>query len=359
MSRSGKLTPNIDQNSTRQLNLTVLQRMDPSIEEILITAAHVTFYEFNMESNQWSRKDVEGSLFVVRRNSQPHFQFIVMNRRSTENWVENLLKDLEYEVQVPYLLYRNASQEVYGIWFYNSHECEEVANLFGRVMDTFFKVTPDVKGPSSKSEFEDVEPAPNMTTIVEPLDPSVSAIGAPQDSSLMNFFNAALNIGSNPLNAVDLRPPHQSSATIPRFPNTATSPSAAPPPYPEAPPLSIPSSLNSVTPMKLVTNLVRPSSFMAAPSYTSSLIKQPIHSVNPASTSFHPPPLSLQRPYGTPLLQPFPPPTPPPSLTPSPSPPTDIPTINRDRVRNALVKLVQDDQFVDMFYKALLKAEHT
>lgn len=46
--------------------------------------------------------------------------------------MENLLGDFEYEVQVPYLLYRNASQEVNGIWFYNARECEEVANLFGR-----------------------------------------------------------------------------------------------------------------------------------------------------------------------------------------------------------------------------------
>lgn len=49
-----------------------------------------------------------------------------------ENLVENLLGDFEYEVQVPYLLYRNAAQEVNGIWFYNSRECEEVANLFSR-----------------------------------------------------------------------------------------------------------------------------------------------------------------------------------------------------------------------------------
>ncbi|KAF4397342.1 hypothetical protein G4B88_027082 [Cannabis sativa] len=30
-----------------------------------------------------SRKDFEGSLFVVKRNTQPRFQFIVMNRRNT------------------------------------------------------------------------------------------------------------------------------------------------------------------------------------------------------------------------------------------------------------------------------------
>ncbi|PWA99256.1 mRNA-decapping enzyme-like protein [Artemisia annua] len=29
------------------------------------------------------RKDVEGSLFVIKRNTQPRFQFIVMNRRNT------------------------------------------------------------------------------------------------------------------------------------------------------------------------------------------------------------------------------------------------------------------------------------
>lgn len=53
MSQNGKLMPNLDQNSTKILNLTVLQRMDPYIEQILITAAHVTFYEFNVDLNQW------------------------------------------------------------------------------------------------------------------------------------------------------------------------------------------------------------------------------------------------------------------------------------------------------------------
>jgi mRNA-decapping enzyme 1B len=67
MSQTKKLTPNLDQHSTKMLNLTVLQRMDPFIDEILFTAAHVSFYDFNIETNQWSRKDVEGSLFVVKR----------------------------------------------------------------------------------------------------------------------------------------------------------------------------------------------------------------------------------------------------------------------------------------------------
>lgn len=50
---AAKLMPNLDQNSTKILNLTVLQRMDPYIDEILITVAHVKFYEFNVDLNQW------------------------------------------------------------------------------------------------------------------------------------------------------------------------------------------------------------------------------------------------------------------------------------------------------------------
>ncbi|GAY65286.1 hypothetical protein CUMW_239920 [Citrus unshiu] len=98
MSQNGKLMPNLDQQSTKLLSLTVLQRIDPFIEEILITAAHVTFYEFNLDLSQWSRKDVEGSLFVVKRNTQPRFQFVVMNRRNTGWFVVVSISNEEYNV---------------------------------------------------------------------------------------------------------------------------------------------------------------------------------------------------------------------------------------------------------------------
>jgi len=113
MSQNGKLMPNLDQHSTKLLNLTVLQRIDPFVEEILITAAHVTFYEFNIDLSQWvrslalslfpsffffllfhsilialialqSRKDVEGSLFVVKRfvyfSSFEYYWYLAIHR---------------------------------------------------------------------------------------------------------------------------------------------------------------------------------------------------------------------------------------------------------------------------------------
>ncbi|KAF0895987.1 hypothetical protein E2562_018126 [Oryza meyeriana var. granulata] len=64
----GKVMPNLamDAEARRLLNLTVLQRLNPAVEDILITAAHVMLYDLNIELNQWSQKDVEGSLFVVK-----------------------------------------------------------------------------------------------------------------------------------------------------------------------------------------------------------------------------------------------------------------------------------------------------
>nr|XP_023884562.1 mRNA-decapping enzyme-like protein [Quercus suber]POE70452.1 mrna-decapping enzyme-like protein [Quercus suber] len=365
MSQTGKLMPNLDQQSTKMLNLTVLQRIDPFIEEILITAAHVTFYEFNIESNQWSRKDVEGSLFVVKRNTQPRFQFIVMNRRNTDNLVENLLGDFEYEVQVPYLLYRNASQEVNGIWFYNPRECDDVANLFSRILNAYSKVPTKSKVSSSKSEFEELEAVPSMSLMEGPLEPSSSATDAPEDSSFRNLFNTAMNIGTpNVANSRQLSQPYHSSAALPLSSHSSSVVSSTAP-TPQVPSLSL-SAPSNPTPLQdtvdpigssnLVANLLKPSSFFAPPS-SSALIMPPISSSMPTAPVLHPP-LNLQRPYGTPMLQPFPPPTPPLSLTPSSSPSNDGLLISRDKVRDALLMLVQDDQFIDMFYKALVKVHH-
>jgi mRNA-decapping enzyme 1B len=66
----GKVTPNlaVDTEATRMLNLTVLQRLDPAVEDILVTAAHVTLYGFNIDLNQW----VSAPPFSLYRASAIH-----------------------------------------------------------------------------------------------------------------------------------------------------------------------------------------------------------------------------------------------------------------------------------------------
>ncbi|KAL5710532.1 hypothetical protein ACHQM5_021081 [Ranunculus cassubicifolius] len=356
MSPNMKLTPNLDKESTKVLNLTVLQRIDPFVEEILITVAHVTLYEFNIERSEWSRKDVEGSLFVVKRNAQPRFQFIVMNRRNTDNLVENLLGDFEYEIQVPYLLYRNPSQEVNGIWFYHQRDCEDVANLFSRILNAYSKVSPKAKVSSTTSEFEELEAVPATTVMEAPVEPPPSTVSTitnvPEDSSFLNFFNAATNMVGNKANATNpvQHIPVSSQRTHNLLPTTSAPAMQSPSPHPisSAPSLPVydPSDMSNINNHR-PTNLVNPTTFLMPPSMP---MMQPIPSPKPTAPPLH---LPLQRPYGTPLLQPFPPPNPPPSLT--PTTPSNGPVITRDKVRDTLVRLVQNPQFIDMFYEELLK----
>uniref|UniRef100_A0A2P2LYU4 mRNA-decapping enzyme-like protein n=1 Tax=Rhizophora mucronata TaxID=61149 RepID=A0A2P2LYU4_RHIMU len=274
----------------------------------------------------------------------------------TENLVENLLGDFEYEVQTPYLLYRNAAQEVNGIWFYNLRECEEVANLFSRILNAYSKVPPKVKESSSKSEFEELEVVSSISIMEEPLEPPSTASATtnlPENSSFENFFNAAMNVGNDIANKANSRQPVVSLSS-----HTAIAVST---PMPTQQVSSIPlSSFPTSVPVhdsqkpihraNQITNLVKPSSFSTTSS-SSALLMPPVSSTMPTTPTLHPP-LSLHRPYGTPLLQPFPPPAPPPSLTPSS---TSQFLISRDKIQGALQMLVQDDQFVDMFHQALLK----
>ncbi|BAF21206.1 mRNA-decapping enzyme-like protein [Oryza sativa Japonica Group] len=372
-----KVTPNLamDEEGTRVLNITVLQRLDPAVEDILITAGHVTLYDFDTNLNQWSRKDVEGSLFVVKRNAQPRFQFVVMNRRNTDNLVEDLLGDFEYQLQVPYIMYRNAAQEVIGIWFYNSQECEEVANLFSRILNAFSKATPKPKAPSIKSEFEELEAAP---TLVEgPLEPQTSniipATTHVQEDPLSAFFSGAINVGS----ASGLSVAGQLNQSFGSTPLSSHAPTSISISQPPAVHHLLPSQTSSVISpdvhggtgavVNRSASLLNPSLFSPLTSSQTTMART--NPVAPTAPPQHPritqqphsapllqpfplPTASPSPPYGTPLLQPFPPPNPSPSLA---SAPVYSPVLSREKVRDALLRLVENDDFIDLVYREIVK----
>uniref|UniRef100_A0A7N0SWY9 mRNA-decapping enzyme-like protein n=1 Tax=Kalanchoe fedtschenkoi TaxID=63787 RepID=A0A7N0SWY9_KALFE len=363
MSRTGKLKPNLDQHTLKLFNLTVLQRIDPFIDEILYTAAHVTFYEFDINTDQWSRKDVEGSLFVVKRNTQPRFQFIVMNRRSADNLVENLLGDFEFEVQLPYILYTNASQEVNGVWFYNSRDCEEVANLFNRILSAYSKVSTKPQISSTKSEFEELEKVPTMAEMDGPLEPlpatSTRADGM-DDTPFVNFFSSAMNIGNKPTlvnqkeNYQAISNPPSHALSFAPYPDNIQS---QPVVYSSATDLPIIGSVNTIRSSNSVTNLVKPSSFFQPSSASSGLMTPSTSSAAVGSVSS--PFIRSHQFNGAPAVQPFPPPTSQISHAYNSSSQSLGRDIDRDKVRDALLMLAKDEQFIDIVYQAILKAHNT
>lgn len=361
-----KLIPKLDQESTQHLNLTVLQRFDPTITDIILTASHVALYDFDINLNQWSRKEVQGSLFVVKRSKEPWYQFIVMNQNNTENLVEDLSGKFDFDLQVPYLLYRNSSQEVNGIWFYNPPECKLVADLFNRIIASYPRSISEPLD-SDTSEFKELEPTPSAAVMERPLEPlpasssvPVNVTGASEIDSISHFFNQAMHTSSS---EKPLQLYHRSSEHLASLGSSSLTPTPAG--ILQAPSMAASNPIvhlinqhdvsDSNYRSNQISNLVTPAIFHTPHSSSSAISLPPLSSSMPPATLQ--PSMNLQRPYGAPILQPYPPPAPSPFLTPqSVSAPTLGPAIDRGKVREALLELAQDNQFIDMFYRALQHA---
>uniref|UniRef100_W5NIT2 5'-(N(7)-methylguanosine 5'-triphospho)-[mRNA] hydrolase n=1 Tax=Lepisosteus oculatus TaxID=7918 RepID=W5NIT2_LEPOC len=111
------------------ISLAALQRHDPYINKIVDVASQVALYTFSNKANEWEKTDVEGTLFVYTRSASPRHGFTIMNRLSMDNLTEPITKDLDFQLQDPFLLYRNARLSIYGIWFYDKEDCQRIAEL--------------------------------------------------------------------------------------------------------------------------------------------------------------------------------------------------------------------------------------
>ncbi|XP_061108503.1 mRNA-decapping enzyme 1B [Conger conger] len=111
------------------ISLAALKRQDPYINNIVDVASQVALYTFSNRANEWEKTDVEGTLFVYTRLASPRHGFTIMNRLSMDNLTEPITKDLDFQLQDPFLLYRNARLSIYGIWFYDKEDCRRIAEL--------------------------------------------------------------------------------------------------------------------------------------------------------------------------------------------------------------------------------------
>lgn len=119
-----------------RMNVAALKRVDPYIKDILGTATQVALYTFCAVKNEWEKTDIEGALFVYSRNGEPFNSILIMNRLNTNNLVEPVVKDLDWQMQAPFLLYRNGRNNIFGIWFYNRDECVKITYLLETIMES-------------------------------------------------------------------------------------------------------------------------------------------------------------------------------------------------------------------------------
>lgn len=124
----------LDRSKANDMNIMVLKRIDSQIEEILTTAGHVCLYRMSVDDQQWQRKNIEGSLFLIKRRTQPRFQMLVLNKLSTDNYTEPIHGGLELESNPPYLMYTHGNDEIHGIWFFEETDLHRVSGLLNKIL---------------------------------------------------------------------------------------------------------------------------------------------------------------------------------------------------------------------------------
>lgn len=182
-----------------RMSVTSIKRVDPYVKQILATSTHVALYKFNPTANEWEKTDTEGALFLYSRNGVPYHSIMIMNRLNTNNLIEPIVKEFEYQMQAPFLLYRNSKSKIFGIWFYNREECVNITFLLESLTEGLKeKMTEkttkkdnsvDIFSMLTKAQ-EDFNKTPNKTDTQPPFS---STPRAPDftSQSVMDFFAKA------------------------------------------------------------------------------------------------------------------------------------------------------------------------
>lgn len=106
--------------SNEELNFSVLRRVYPELLAIEHVTPYAALYTFNLETQQWEKVGVEGTLFTCQLTPSPigaeRYCAIIYNRRGLDNFYQELTSSDEMEITDPYVILQG--DLVYGIWIF-------------------------------------------------------------------------------------------------------------------------------------------------------------------------------------------------------------------------------------------------
>lgn len=116
--------------SNDELNFSVLRRVYPELLAIEHVTPYAALYTFNLETQQWEKVGVEGTLFTCQLTPSPigaeRYCAIIYNRRGLDNFYQELTSTDEMEITDPYVILQG--DLVYGIWIFADPPPASTAN---------------------------------------------------------------------------------------------------------------------------------------------------------------------------------------------------------------------------------------
>ncbi|KAF9205087.1 hypothetical protein BGZ59_000684 [Podila verticillata] len=115
----------MNKSARKAVNLSVLQRHDPHITDIIDSSSYVVVYNFDEASQAWTKKGVEGTMFVFKRSTLPSYGFFIMNRLGIDNLMADLTADMALQLTSDYIIYRD-EKDIHGIWVYEPTDRDRI-----------------------------------------------------------------------------------------------------------------------------------------------------------------------------------------------------------------------------------------
>ena len=118
----------------RDTLLTILRsRIDKGITEIVFEIQHAVYYQFSEANGTWNKGEIEGPLILVKRNQEPHYCLIILNKQPHNSFCQHVTSDTLFEKKHPQLLcIKDKNKNVHGVWSGNS---DLIEHLYKKLQD--------------------------------------------------------------------------------------------------------------------------------------------------------------------------------------------------------------------------------
>lgn len=112
----------------RDTLLTILRnRIDKAITEIVFEIQHAVYYQFSEANGTWNKGEIEGPLILVKRNQEPHFCLIILNKQQHNSFCQHVTSETLFEKKHPQLLcIKDKNKNVHGVWSGNADLIEHL-----------------------------------------------------------------------------------------------------------------------------------------------------------------------------------------------------------------------------------------
>lgn len=119
-----------------ELNFSVIRRHNPDVLSILSIAPFSVVYSFSPTTQQWEKRDVEGTLFVCHLSPSPNgadrYAVMVLNRRGLKNFTAELLNEGDVEITDQYVILQVANDnevpQIIGLWIFEDTPTTRMLN---------------------------------------------------------------------------------------------------------------------------------------------------------------------------------------------------------------------------------------